>query len=190
MPTDTGNPAHADRYQAKKEKERQQQQQAASKPKIDETGFWANFAEKWKEAEENIRLNDEFMKQQLDPAFNTYQQRLSGLSQEPGFSPIGIKMGDFSTSFMPQRGRQNAQDILKSQMAQAELMQPRSAEMSYLDRLKEIGMFDREIDVRKWMAKKQKQWQDKGDSGTFLDAATDIIGLGTSGTKLWNMWGV
>jgi hypothetical protein len=196
-PKDTGNPAHEDRQRARKEQEKRKQaleQPQPTQPTEDPEdmngiNFWEAFANEWHDAEENIRKNDEFMKQQMDPAHQSYQQRLSGLSNEQGFSPINIGMGDFNTSFMPQRSIQNAGNVLQSQNAQAQLMQPRSAETSYREQLAVPAMFERENEIRKWIAKKQaKSMKQAGDSGSWMDAITDSIGLVKSGKALWDMF--
>jgi len=190
MPSGEEYPRHRKEYDKYKErqKEKQEMEDAQSNSdNLDNPSFWEQFVTEWRDAKENIRLNDEFMKQQLNPAFDTYQQRLSGLSQDPAFSPIGVQMGDFSTSFMPRRAAQNAQDILKSEMTRSELMQPKSAEMSYLDRLQPIAQWKKDYDLRKKAVK--KGIPSGGDSGTFMDSLTDLIGLGTGASKLFKMWG-
>ena len=144
--------------------------------------FWEQFVSEWQTAKENIRLNDEFKKTVLSPAFDTYQQRLAGLSQEKTFQPINVKMGDFETSFMPKRAISNAGNILSSEMAEADVMQPKSAEMSYLDRLQGVATTEQGWATQKDIAKISKK--QPNDKGSTTDAITDWLGIAKGGSDL------
>ena len=144
--------------------------------------FWEQFVDEWQTTKENIRVNDEFKKTVLSPAFDTYQQRLAGLSQEKTFQPINIKMGDFETSFTTKRSAQNAGNILSSEIAEADVMAPKSAEMSYLDRLQGIATTEKgwqnQQDIAKITRKMPK------DQGSTTDAITDWMGIIKGGSDL------
>ena len=144
--------------------------------------FWEQFVEEWQSAKENIRLNDEFKKTALSPAFDTYQQRLAGLSNEDTFKPINIKMGDFETSFTTKRSAQNAGNILSSEIAEADVMAPKSAEMSYLDRLQGIATTEKGWQNQKDIAKITKKMPN--DQGSTTDAITDWLGIVKGGSDL------
>ena len=169
-------------YKYKAQKEEGQGEQGNQLEKKD---FWEQLAIEWVDTKENMRQNDKFMKETMAPAFKTYQDRLSGVSNEPGFKPINMKFGDFQTSIMPRQAQQNAEAMFRSQIGEAELNQPKNAEMGYLDRLMQVGMFDREIERRNDASKRANK---RDDSGSFMDAISDTIGVGAAGSNLWKMW--
>jgi len=151
-------------------------------PKSNE--FWKKFVAEWQSAKEDIRLNDQFKKDVMEPAFQTYQNRLAGLSGEPTFKPINLKMGDFETSFMPQRAANAAQGILSSEIAKADIMQPKKADMDYLSQLMNIAQYQQNLKNQINITQNQKDALNRDDQGTWLDAIGDVIKVGTGGVDL------
>jgi hypothetical protein len=155
---------------------------AYADPKSD--SFWDAFVKEWQGAKESLQNQQKFRREQLQPAFDTYKQRLAGMSNEPGFKPITVGMGDFKTSFMPKRATQNAQSILGSQLSEADIMDPEKANLSYLDRLQTMGQFQKQIEARIDISDKSNRLPD--DQGTWLDAAADIMKVGSAGADIYD----
>ena len=151
-------------------------------PKSDE--FWKKFVAEWQSAKEDIKLNDQFKKEVMEPAINKYQNRLAGISGEQNFRPINVRMGDFQTSFMPRRASEAAEGILRSELARSDIMQPKSAEMDYLSQLMDIAKYQQELKNKINITENQKDAYNQDDQGTWLDAIGDVIKVGTGGIDL------
>ena len=152
-------------------------------PKSNE--FWEQFVNEWKDAKANIKANDQFRKDKMQPAFETYRQRLSGLSNEPTFAPINVKFGDFQTSFNTQRSAANAQNILNSELAETDIMQPKRAEQDYMGQLMGLAQWQQEMKNKINLTKTQER---PDDQGSWLDIINDTIKVGKSGAELWDMF--
>jgi len=133
--------------------------------------FWKDFVKEWQGAKESLEAQQQYRQEQLEPAFETYKNRLSGLSSEAGFRPINVGMGDFSTSFLPKRSSENAERILRGELSRTDIMDPERANLSYLDRLLGVAQFQQDL------KSKRQQRELPEDQGTWLDAASDTLGL-------------
>jgi len=152
-------------------------------PKSD--AFWEQFVEEWKTAKDNIKANDQFKKDMLAPAFDTYKNRLSGLSREPGFAPINVKFGDFETSFNTRRSMDNAQNILSGELARTDIMQPKSAEMDYLGQLMGLAKWQQEMKNKTNWTSNQKR---PDDQGSWLDVINDTLKVVKTGKDVWDLF--
>jgi hypothetical protein len=153
-------------------------------PKGDD--FWHDFVKEWQGAKQSLNDQQKFRQKKLQPAFDTYQQRLSGLSNEQGFKPINVGIGDFSTSFMPKRSTANAQSLLNSELAETDIMNPEGANLSYLDRLGSIAQFQQELKNRINVANIGREQPD--DQGTWLDSFADIMKVGNQVGDAWERY--
>ena len=166
-------------------------------PKSNE--FWRKFVAEWQSTKENIRLNDQFEKDVMAPALKTYQDRINDVyeagNRVKSYNPIGISMGDFKTSFTPKRqmmeeelnmqqreqSRGAAGDILRSKFSEADIMQPKKADMDYISQLRDMAKWQQELKNKINITENMER---PDDQGTWLDAIGDIIGVGGGATDL------
>jgi hypothetical protein len=164
----------------------QASQEAYADPKSDD--FWNQLVKEWRGLKDSLENQQKFRREELAPAFKNYKQRLSGLSNEPGFKPISVGMGNFSTSFLPKRAASNAQSMLNADLSQTDINDPERANLSYLDRLKEMGTFQKQIENKINIAGINNERPD--DQGTWLDAIADVMKVGSAGADIYDkIWG-
>jgi hypothetical protein len=152
--------------------------------------FWKDFVTEWQSAKSMFAQDDAFKKEKAGDALGTYQKRLQGITGEAGHQPITWGMGDFSSTFMPRSGRNTAKELLTSELAKTDIMQPNKGQMDYLAALRDIAQNERTADnaiALKGATSGKTEQQD--DQGTWLDAMGDILSVADSGTDLWDWWG-
>lgn len=148
--------------------------------------FWNQFLAEFRMTKESMEADEKFKREQLNPVFNTYKDRLAGMSNAPGFQPIKVRFGDFQTQFMPKRATDAAKDILATEIAKTDINLPGTVQQRYTDKLQELAQWQQELKQAKKIADKQ---YDKDDAGTWTDALADLLDLGSKADDLLDIGG-